>query len=77
MTRTVSFASNAPVDHASLGQPSAASQLVRKAAQLINKSLLVALAPRQRHAEQAHPWLSEQIERSMSPRARRLMRADY
>lgn len=77
MTRTVTFASNAPVDHVSLGQPSAASLLVRKAAQLINKGLLVALAPRQRDASQAHPWLSEQIQRNMGTRARRLMRADY
>lgn len=77
MSRTVLFASNAPVDHAPLGQPSAASLLVRKAVQLINKGLLVALAPRQHDADQAHPWLSERIQRNMGTRARRLMRADY
>jgi hypothetical protein len=76
MTRTVLFASNASVDHAPLGQPSA-SLLVRKVVQLINKGLLVALAPRQRDADQAHPWLSDHIQRNMSTRARRLMRADY
>jgi hypothetical protein len=80
MTRTVFFTEPASANASVGGRSLQASSLLRKvmdAAQFLLPGAPSPAAEARSAAEQPYPWLPASIRRNMSPRAQRLIRADY
>jgi hypothetical protein len=82
MTRTVFFNQPAPANGSMGGRPAAvsssaaSSSFLRKALNVV-QFLLPGTASGVETPSQPYPWLTATMRRNMSPRAQRLIRADY
>lgn len=75
MTSTTFFSGSAPSPRVSSKRPAAASPIVRQAQPEAQAAVRPARAFAR--ATMAYPWMTQALFAGMSPRARRLLRADY